>query len=323
ILALDVTWTAEFAEAGWIVPFGAADSERIVEGTLPSAVNTATWEDQLFAAPLNSNVQLLWYRTDLVPEPPETWDEMIAMAEALAAEGKPHYIEVQGAQYEGLTVLFNTLIESAGGSILNEEGTEVSLGDPAVVALEAIQTHADSPASDPSWSNQQEDDNRLTSETGNSPFQLNYPFIYPSAQENAPDLAENIGWAQWPTLVEGEPSHPTIGGINLAVSSYSGYQSQAVDAITCLRNEQNQIRNAVDGGLPPTIEALYADREFIDGGYPFAAEIYAALQNASVRPKTPAYQSVSLMISYTLSPPRSVSASTLDPLSTAISDALT
>lgn len=322
LLALDVTWTAEFAEAGWIAPFGAADSKEIIDGTLPASVDTATWEDKLYAAPMNSNVQLLWYRKDLVPDPPETWDEMISQARALAAQGKPHYVEVQGAQYEGLTVLFNTLIESAGGSILNPDGTEVSLGEPAVTALEAIQALAQSPAADPSWSNQQEDDNRLAFETGGSPFQLNYPFIYPSALENAPDLAKNIGWTQWPTLVDGQPSHSTIGGINLAISSYSKHQPQAVDAITCLRDERNQIRNAIDGGLPPTIEALYADRQFIDSGYPFAAEIYAALKNASVRPKTPAYQSVSLMTSYTLSPPSSVSASTLDPLSSAISDAL-
>jgi trehalose/maltose transport system substrate-binding protein len=229
---------------------------------------------------------------------------------------------VQGAQYEGLTVLFNTLVESAGGSILNADGTAVSLGEPAVTALDAIQALAQSPAADPSWSNQKEDDNRLAFETGNAPFQLNYPFIYPSALQNNPDLAENIGWAQWPTLVDGQPSHSTIGGFNLAVSSYSANQPAAVDAITCLRNVENQTRNAIDGGLPPTIESLYADRAFIDGGYPFAAEIYAALKNASVRPKTPAYQSVSLMISYTLSPPSSVSAATLDPLSTAISDAL-
>ena len=42
---------------------------------------------------------------------------------ALARQGKPHYVEIQGAQYEGLTVWFNTLVaRPAGGSIVNGDG---------------------------------------------------------------------------------------------------------------------------------------------------------------------------------------------------------
>ena len=40
--------------------------------------------------------------------------------------------------------------------------------------------------------------------------------------------------------------------------------------------------------------------------YPFHAEILAALQNASVRPKTPAYQTVSIVISHHVSPPAGI-----------------
>ncbi|WP_238440079.1 ABC transporter substrate-binding protein, partial [Frankia sp. AgB1.8] len=303
ILALDVTWTAEFAEARWIEPFAPTDAKRITAGMLPVAVQTGTWNNQLYAVPLNTNAQLLWYRKDLVPRPPRTWDEMLADARQLAAEGKPHYVEVQGAQYEGYTVLFNSLVASAGGQILNKDGTEVVLGPPADKAVEAIRALAHSPAADPSWSNQREDDNRLAFETGSAAFQLNYPFIYPSAKQNNPRLAEQIGWTQWPTLVPGQHSHSTIGGYNLAISAYSRHQTAAAAAITCLTSRDNQIRDAIDGGLPPTIGALYTDQKFIAAGYPFAPAIYEALQNASVRPQTPAYQSVSLQIAHTLSPP--------------------
>nr|WP_307874539.1 ABC transporter substrate-binding protein [Frankia nepalensis] len=322
ILTLDVTWTAEFAEAGWAVPFPAAEARRVTDGMLPVAVETGTWEDQLYAVPLNTNAQLLWYRKDLVPNPPRTWDDMLAEARRLAEAGKPHYVEVQGAQYEGYTVLFNSLVASAGGQILNDEGTEVVLGPPAEKAVEAIRALAHSPAADPSWSNQKEDDNRLAFETGSAAFQLNYPFIYPSARQNNPELADKIGWTQWPTLVPGQPSHTTIGGYNLAIGAYSPHKAQAAAAIECMTSRENQIRTAIDGGLPPTIEDLYTDQEFIDGGYPFAPAIYEALRNASVRPQTPAYQSVSLQIAHTLSPPSSASLGRLDSLREAIADAL-
>ena len=110
VMGLDVTWPAEFAEAGWIREWTGTMKERATADTLKAAVQTATWKGRLYGSPYNSNTQLLWYRDDLVPTPPRTWSEMLAQAEALAKAGKPHYVEIQGAQYEGLTVWFNTLV---------------------------------------------------------------------------------------------------------------------------------------------------------------------------------------------------------------------
>src|SRR6266568_3849275 len=123
ILGLDVTWESEFAEAGWIVPWTGANRAAAENGTIKPALNTAIWKGKLYAVPDNTNTQLLWYRSDLVPKPPTTWAEMISDAEQLAKQGKPHYIEIQGAQYEGVTVWFNSLVASAGGSVLNPSST--------------------------------------------------------------------------------------------------------------------------------------------------------------------------------------------------------
>jgi multiple sugar transport system substrate-binding protein len=182
---------------------------------------------------------------------------------------------------------------------------------------------AHSPAADPSWGNQHEDDNRLAFENGGAAFQLNYPFVYQSVKKNKPELARNMAWTQYPALVSGQPSHVTIGGTNLAVSAYSRHPREAVDAIICLRSRGNQIDNAVASGLPPTLESIYKDPEFTNSDkYPFADAIYEALGRASVRPRTPAYQSVSLQIANTLSPPSSVSLGKLPALRDSINDAL-
>ncbi len=307
ILGLDVTWTPEFAEAGWITPWPANVARQIVHGTLKTMVDTATWNGRLYSAPFNTNTQLLWYRKDLVPHPPKTWKQMIAMAEALAKQGKPHYIEIQGAQYEGYTVWFNTLVNSAGGQILSDNGQKVLLGPPAVRALDVIHTLAHSPAADPSLGSQMEDQNRLQFEAGRAAFELNYPYVYPSAKADVPDIFKNMRWTTYPTVKPGEPAHVTIGGINLAVGAASKHKAQAFAAIECLRNPQNEIRNAVLGGLPPVLEAIYSQPAF-QKAYPMWKAIFDTLKTASVRPKTPAYQSVSLQISYTLSPPSGVSA---------------
>jgi multiple sugar transport system substrate-binding protein len=188
ILGLDVTWAAEFAEAGWIRRWTGPDRARATAGTLAASLKTATWKGKLYAVPYNANTQLLWYRDDLVPRPPATWAQMLDMSRALAKAGKPHHVEIQGAQYEGLTVWFNTLIESAGGSILNATATAPSLGPPAVRAAGIMHELATSPAADPSLANQMEDQNRLAMESGTAAFELNYPFVYPSMKANQPDL---------------------------------------------------------------------------------------------------------------------------------------
>src|SRR5439155_820500 len=155
---------------------------------------------------------------------------------------------------------------------------------------------------DPSLSNMMEDQVRLAFESGKAAFELNYPFVYPSAQQDNPALARNMAWAPWPSVNPNTPSHVTIGGINLGVSSYSRHPDIAFHAAACLRNADNQKYAAIKGGLPPTIESLYNDPA-LRRSYPFADVILQSLRDASTRPLTPAYTNVSLEIQSVLSPP--------------------
>jgi multiple sugar transport system substrate-binding protein len=301
ILGLDVTWEPEFAEAGLIVPWTGTYKAQAEDGTLKPALQTATWNGQLVAVPDNTNTQLLWYRSDLVPNPPATWTQMIADAEQLAKEGKPHYIEIQGAQYEGATVWLNTMIASAGGSILNASASGPSLGAPAVKALSIMKELADSPAADPSLSVQMENQNRLAMEAGTAAFEINYPFVYPSMKMDNPALFKNFKWALYPEVTPGVPAKVTIGGIDLAVSAYSQHKDLAFQAALCLRDKQNQVIGANVGGVPPTIASLYNDPALY-ADYPFHADVLTELENASVRPQTPLYQVVSIDLSHQISP---------------------
>ncbi len=301
IMGLDVTWESEFAEAGWIEPWTGSDKAQAETGTLKPALDTAIWKGKLYAVPDNSNTQLLWYRSDLVKTPPTTWAQMISDAEHLAKEGKPHYIEIQGAQYEGATVWFNTMVASAGGTILNPTATKATLGAPAVKALSIMKELATSPAADPSLDVQMENQNRLAMEGGTAAFELNYPFVYPGMKLDNPALFKHFKWALYPEVTPGVPAKVTIGGIDLAVSTYSQHKALAFQAALCLRDAQNQIIGATVGGVPPTIASLYNDPKLF-ADYPFHADILKALENASVRPKSPAYQVVSIDISHLISP---------------------
>ena len=89
ILAMDVDWTAEFADRE-VDPARAhaAGVRRSARQDLAGPVQTATFNGRLWAVPINSNTELLWYRKDLVPNPPKTWTQMIADARQLARAGQ-------------------------------------------------------------------------------------------------------------------------------------------------------------------------------------------------------------------------------------------
>jgi multiple sugar transport system substrate-binding protein len=181
IIGQDVIWTAEFASARWILPWTGQNRAAVTQGTLLGPIRSGTFQGKLYAAPFTSNVQFLWYRKDRVKTPPKTWDQMIAMAKKL---GKNGTIEIQGARYEGLVVWFNTLINSAGGTVVNAKN-QVSLGKPAVEAATVMAKFARSGTADPNLSNSMEDTTRLAFQAGGPTFMLNWPYVFPSAKTEA------------------------------------------------------------------------------------------------------------------------------------------
>jgi len=195
VMALDVIWTAEFAEAGWALPLsddpaGQAEADAVAD-TLPGPLKTAEWNGQMYAAPISTNTQLLWYRADLVTTPPSDWNAMVAEATRLHGEGNPSWIAVQGKQYEGLVVWFNTLLESAGGQVLSDDGKTVTLTDTpphraaTVKALQIIKDVATAPGADPSITQTTEETSRLALEQGKAALEVNWPFVLPSIMGNA------------------------------------------------------------------------------------------------------------------------------------------
>jgi multiple sugar transport system substrate-binding protein len=215
IISMDVIWTAEFAEAGWVLPLSDDPARRAetdaATDTLPGPLSTATWKHRLFAAPVSSNTQLLWYRRDLMDKPPSTWDAMIDEATRLHAAGEPSWIGVQANQNEAVVVWFGTLLESAGGQVLSDDGSTVTLTDTpehraaTVKALQIMKSVATAPGADPSVIRSDAGTARLAFEQGKSALEVNWPYALASMLENAvkggvpflplnhqPDLAGSI-----------------------------------------------------------------------------------------------------------------------------------
>ncbi len=356
LMGMDVVWTAEFANAGWMVPVPDDLSAQVAAQVLGGPRETAMWktpddtEPRLYAIPTWTNTQLLWYRPDLLREylgkttPPTTWNEILSDTEKIMAKGGPSYIMVQGKQYEGLMVWFNSVLASAGGQVVDpDDPNKVTLNDtPAhrastVEALRILKAVATAPGHDPSITNSDESSARLGMENGKAAFELNWPFVFSSMRSNAaagdveffpemtkygpmfadpnnPPADSELGpvndlvrtrfdFALYPGVSPDLQTKSTLGGINIAVASTSEQKDLAFKAAACLTNRDAQKVYSVEGGTPPTIASLYDDPDF-KAAYPMGDDIRAQLQSstAALRPASPVYQSISTLLTATLSP---------------------
>ena len=257
----------------------AAEAAAVRKGTLAGPLATATYKGRLYAAPANTNTQLLWYRKDLVKKPATTWDGLITQASALPTAGR---IEIQGAQYEGTTVWFNSLVQSAGGTIV--EGTKVTLGPQGLTRgadhEEARHLQGRRPG-------------HLRAEGGPEPARVRIgqrglrgqlPVRLPEREgRRARDLQEH-GLGALPGRVS-PPARPrrrsaASTGASAATPSIRPRPSRQRRACA---TRQNQEEAAIKGGLPPTLASLYSKPSVLKA-YPFAALIRKQVATAAVPP---------------------------------------
>jgi len=204
LMTTDVVWTAEFADAGWIEPLPQQYADEVRAATLPGPLDTATWKkkgtdaEQLFAFPAWTNTQLLWYRPDVLKkytgsaQPPQTWDELLADNAKITTAGGPSWIATMGARYEGLMVWFNSVLLSAGGSVVDpSDPTRQTVDDTpehraaTVRALEVLKQVATAPGHDPSISNNMEGQAAQAMLDGHATFEMNWPFVFAGMRTNA------------------------------------------------------------------------------------------------------------------------------------------
>jgi multiple sugar transport system substrate-binding protein len=264
LMSLDPVFTAEFSAAGFLEPLPEDLASSLSQEVLKGAIEGATWDDALVAAPLWANTQTLWFRKSLAQKAgldmsrPVTWDQII---DAAADNGAT--VGVQANKYEGYVVWINALIEGAGGSIVSDTqagpDASVDIGSEAgTQAAQIIQKLASSRAAEPdlSVSNEGTVLGPLGSDAGG--FMVNWTFAYNNyAGDKA--VLDDLGWARYPQTVAGEQSRPPIGGINVGVSPYGSHKDLALDAVRCITSLDNQVTYAIDTANMPARQAAYQD----------------------------------------------------------------
>jgi multiple sugar transport system substrate-binding protein len=325
LMSLDPPFTAEFATAGFLAPVPQDKKQLFTQGVLDGAVEQARWEGDLVAVPFWANTQLLWYRKSVAEEAgldmskPVTWDQIID-----AAVETDTTVGVQANRYEGYSVWINALVEGGGGSIVENaeagQDAKIALNTPAGrEAAAIIEKLTDSSAADPAISTAQETESLATFVRPNGGFLVIWPYIF--ADPSTEGLRNDIGWTRYPRTVAGQPSAPPLGGINLAVSSFSENQDLAYQAAQCITSAEHQKDYMLAAGNPAAKAVVYDDPE-VREAYPMADAIRASIDVAAPRVPTPYWSDVSSALQRAFHSPNSVNAQTPAEATQLITDVL-
>jgi multiple sugar transport system substrate-binding protein len=292
ILQLDAIWTPEFAAAGWILPLEPFGFDTAA--FFPATIEANRWDGKLFAAPWFVDVGMLYYRTDLVPAPPRTWEALEREAKAATAKGTPRYGLVwQGARYEGLVTVFLEYLGGFGGRIL--EGGRVTVHQrPGVQALttmrDQIHRKGVSPARVLTW---HEEEPRFAFQNGEAAFMRNWPYAWTLLQdERRSRVANKIGVAPMPAAAGGQPS-AALGGAQLAINRYTHEPELAAALVAFLTAPAQMLERARVATQLPARRSLYESDELARILPMPIADIRAALEATVARPVTPVYSEMS------------------------------
>lgn len=292
VFALDVTDTAYFAANGWLQPIE-GDTEVDTSGLIDAAVDSATYNGTLYAVPQNTNAQLLYYRTDLVPEAPANWGELVDSC-GLAADEGIDCLNLQLSQYEGLTVATTQFIHSWGGRIVEDDGQTPDLETPeAEAGLTALVDGYQSEVIAAQTDAFTEEETAQAFLGGQTMYAYNWPYMYESGQSD-PTSEVQGDFDVAPILGPDGPGKSTLGGYNNAINVFSENKGTAKAFLEFIISEDVQMGFAQES-FPPVLSSIYND-DALRQEFPYMEALQAALDNAEPRPVSPFYPELSKAI---------------------------
>jgi multiple sugar transport system substrate-binding protein len=104
----------------WLTPLDEDFKDSELENFTPRTLELARIDDRLYGIPRNLDLKLLYYRTDLVEEPPSSWEELRDEAARLRSDDL--YGFVFPGKESGLFGHFFELHAMAGGRMFEDEG---------------------------------------------------------------------------------------------------------------------------------------------------------------------------------------------------------
>ncbi|GGI44883.1 sugar ABC transporter substrate-binding protein [Paenibacillus marchantiophytorum] len=130
------TYVAPLAEAGAIEPFDEYIKKFDPNYDWKDMAFQYKYKDKIVAIPYNLSIHLFYYRSDLIPTPPQTWDDFVAESRKWTKSKNPNSPTPYGASWTALSgseqpKVFYSMMWSYGGEISKDN--KAGVGSPGAI----------------------------------------------------------------------------------------------------------------------------------------------------------------------------------------------
>ncbi|MDP8950156.1 MAG: ABC transporter substrate-binding protein [Actinomycetota bacterium] len=304
VIGGDVTWPAQLAAQGWILNLSERFTSEMRERYVDAAIQSVTYNDEVWGLPFFTDAGLLYYRQDLLEasgfsEAPQTWEELKEMARQVQSDsGTQHGFVFQGAEYEGGVVDALEYVWTHGGEALQEQQQDVTVDNSNPISgLQTERSMITDGVAPVTVTIYKEPETHATFLSGDAVFCRNWPYMYGLISDPAQSqiTTDQVGVATLP-YAEGSQSYSGLGGWNMYINAASeGKADAAWEFMTFMSSPEIARTRAIEGGFLPPLQELYEDQEILEK-VPVASFAKDALDRARTRPVSPFYQDLSIVM---------------------------
>jgi multiple sugar transport system substrate-binding protein len=281
VIISDVVWPATFAKAGWIAPLDTYGPD--LSRFFPAQAQTVQYNGHVYGLPWFANAEGLYYRTDLVPRPPATPQQLVTDAQA-AMTRDPSLKEglaFEGSKYEGAVTVFQNFLGGFGGK-LDPANMNTAQNQAALAFMhDTIYRYKIAPSAVTGWT-EQDVQNAWTS--GQTAFAMNWPYLL-QVSATSPAVRGKVGYIPFPSAT-GTPA-AALGGDDVVISAKSTHQAAAWKFIQFLTTDQQQIARAIPTGDAPAVQSAYTQQLFAQA--PYFRQALPLFRVTTPRPVTPSW----------------------------------
>ncbi|MBI5578094.1 MAG: extracellular solute-binding protein [Deltaproteobacteria bacterium] len=292
LVYMDVAWTAKFAAQGWLLPLDKWFPPEKREAFLPADIEAGFYGDHFYRVPVRTDVGVLYYRKDLMPYPPRTWEEFEAVCRQYADPPGRYCIVFQGMQYEGLVCNYLEYLWGAGGSPLDRDQNVLLDKAENVSALSFMKKVIDAGWAPRSVITFQEQQTLEFFEQGKALMMRNWPYAW-TVLSRSP-LERKVGIVPFIHQTGKEPAG-TLGGWGLGMARTAKSPEAAWRFIEFASSSEAQKILHFRRGAVPTRRSLFQDEEILKES-PHYRDLYEVLLKARPRPVHAEYPRISSIL---------------------------
>ena len=279
--------TPHYKKAGLPGPDGDFVPESIALGRQPYGTG------ELFALPIVGNCQMFFYRKDLLEAahlhvPVRSWKEVVDDSRTLMSAGRVSFgYVIRGEKGNPIVVESMPIFWAFGAKMFDGEKVTVDTPQARKALQFLVDLKAVSPPGVEDFNADQVANHLLQNKAA---MAVSWP-AWIGAMED-PAQSQVVGKMGYSAMPGGDkPGASVIGNWLVAIPKTSANKDLAFDFVKWLTEAEQQRRNALEAGNPPTRVSVFKDPEMLKT-HPYYTAQLEALRRSSPRPRTPYWMEI-------------------------------